>query len=304
MKPTAYKAPAPLKQGDKVCLVAPAGALADTAVIDRAVRLLQSRGFRTQVAPQAYRQWGSLAGSDHERLQAMQAALDDPECRMIWALRGGYGSIRIIDRLDWTGFRNNPKWIAGFSDITVFHVWLHRLGYQSVHSWMPVNLDEDQPERVRKHLFDLLSGKPVPVDFPHDSMNLRPQETQGILTGGNLATLVSMCETGFDFRGKMLFLEDVGEHLYAVDRLLHSLEHAGGLNDLAGLLVGRFTDIRHDDPPFPLTVKQIIGELTATKDYPVFFGFPAGHIPENEPMILGAEYGISRHKGGWRFQKA
>ena len=302
MKPTAYKAPAPLKQGDKICLVAPAGALAETTVIDKAVRLLQSRGFRTQVAPQAYRQWGSLAGSDHERLQAMQTALDDPECRMIWALRGGYGSIRIIDRLDWTGFRNNPKWIAGFSDITVFHVWLHRLGYQSVHSWMPVNLDEDQPERVRKHLFDLLSGKPVPIDFPHDSMNLRPQETQGILTGGNLATLVSMCETGFDFRGKMLFLEDVGEHLYAVDRLLRSLARTGALDGLAGLIIGRFTDIRHDDPPFPFTVKQIVRQLTATKDYPVFFGFPAGHVPENYPMILGAEYHIDKQGNGWRLE--
>ncbi len=300
MKNRKFVAPPFLRRGDKVCLVAPAGALHDPAVIDRAVALLNSYGLQPHVAPQAYENLGSLAGTDEERLQALQIALDDPQCRMIWALRGGYGSIRIAGRLDWTGFKKNPKWLAGFSDITVFHTLLHRIGFQSLHAWMPVNLNDEQPSRVRNHFFDLLFGKKPPVEFPHDSMNLHSREIQGILTGGNLATLASMCGSGFDFDGKILFLEDVGEHLYAVDRLFRMLDSAGALKNLAGLLVGKFTDIRHDDPPFPFTVKQIVRQLTAGRNYPVFFNFPAGHVPENYPLILGAEHRISRNEGGWR----
>ena len=304
MKTHRYISPDPLRRGDRVCLVAPAGALSGTAPVERAVTLLESYGLQAVVDDQVFQSFGSLAGTDDFRRKALQRALDDPYCRMIWPVRGGYGSIRIFDRLDWTGFRKHPKWIAGFSDITVFHTFLHRTGYQSVHAWMPVNIDENQPEKVRTHLFDLLVGKPVSVDFPHDSMNLRPRETKGILTGGNLATLVSMCGPGFDFSGKILFLEDVGEHLYAVDRLFRMLDLAGGMKNLAGLIIGRFTDIHHDDPPFPYSVKQIVRMLTRKYDYPVFFGFPAGHVPGNEPMILGSEHRISRHGNGWRLKRS
>ncbi|NPA46952.1 MAG: LD-carboxypeptidase, partial [Chlorobi bacterium] len=277
-----------------------AGMVADPAVIRRGEDFLRQAGWEVYTHPQVYARLGSLAGPDEWRLQALQQALDDPDCRLIWAVRGGYGSIRLIDRLDWTAFARHPKWLAGFSDITVLHTELHRRGFQSLHTWMPINLNDDQPQEVREAFLNILQGRPASVHFAGDSQNLRSREVQGILTGGNLATLVSMAgRPGLDFRGKILFVEDVGEHLYAVDRLFRSLHTAGLLKDLAALVIGHFTDIRHDDPPFPYSVKQIVRQVTAHENYPVFFGFPAGHESINYPLILGRTYRMQQKGDEW-----
>ncbi len=299
-----YVSAGPLRRGDKACLVAPAGAVPDPEIIRRAEDFLRSAGLQVYTDPQVFARFGSLAGTDAARLTAVQRALDDPSCRLIWAVRGGYGSIRLIDRLDWTAFKRQPKWLAGFSDITVLHTELHRLGYASLHSWMPVNLTDDQPQEIRRAFLDLLFDRPPAVRFAHDSQNLRAREVEGILTGGNLATLVSMIgRPGLDLRGKILFVEDIGEHLYAVDRLFRSLSVAGWLKGLAALVVGHFTDIKQDDPPFPYSVKQIVRQVTAGEDYPVFFGFPAGHEPLNYPLVLGGNYRIEADGTFWQLSQ-
>ncbi len=302
MKGYAVRKPPFLKPGDTVALLAPAGVITRPSVIDDAVALLENEGFRVKVFPQSYQRYGSFAGKDDTRLQALQQALDDPSIRLIWALRGGYGSIRLKDRIDWSGFSKHPKWFAGFSDISVWLQEIYRLGFASLHTFMPVNLAEEIPSAYIRAFFDLLKGKTVRHTVKRDSMNKNEQPVEGELTGGNLATLYSLLPgSNLSFRNQILFLEDVGENLHAVDRMFQSLRAGGFLAGLKALLIGTFSEIKQSDPVFPYSVKQIVSDAVKSYDYPVFFNFPVGHTAENFPVIHGGYYRIEIDKEKWAF---
>jgi muramoyltetrapeptide carboxypeptidase len=239
------------------------------------------------------RQFG---GTDAQRASDLQQMLDDRDIRAIVVARGGYGTVRIIDRIDFSGFSSSPKWIVGYSDITVLHSHINgNLGIETLHAAMPINFTGDGTvsvgvESLRQALFGELQGHAA------DSHPLnRPGEGRGILAGGNLSVLYSLqgSVSDIDTRGKILFLEDLDEYLYHVDRMMMSLKRSGKLRDIAGLVVGGMTEMHDNAVPFGFTAEEIIREAVDEYDFPVCFGFPAGHIPNNYALYLGREVALS-----------
>jgi muramoyltetrapeptide carboxypeptidase len=218
----------------------------------------------------------------------MQRFLDDTNIKAIFAARGGYGTIRIIDRVDFSNFRNHPKWIIGFSDITVLHSHIQALyKTESIHGQMPLTIPDGSSvslETLRKALFN----EPIEYTYTSESKN-KSGEANGILIGGNLTLMVMMAGSVSeqDYSGKILFLEDVGEYLYSLDRMMWNLKRSGKLADLKGLVVGSFTEMKDNDIPFGQTAEQIIREHVKEFDFPVCFNFPAGHITDNRALIFG-----------------
>lgn len=280
--------PASLKPNDKIRLVAPAGKVRMNHV-KAAVEVLRSAGYSVTEGAHLYDQHHQYAGDDQARRADLQEALDDDACRAILMARGGYGLIRIIDGIDFSRFLKNPKWIAGFSDVTALHNHLHNRGVETIHSVMPNSFPVDgNPSHPVTLLLQTLTGNPPLYSVDPHPFN-RHGRSSGRLTGGNLtmvtAMLGSVSET--DTHGKTLLLEDVGEHHYRIDRMMHMLKRAGKLSGLAGLVVGQFNDLNDSSDHFGKEVTEIIMEAVADYNYPVMFGFPAGHEPDNRPLILG-----------------
>lgn len=279
--------PPNLQPGDLIGLVSPAKKI-DSPVIENAVKIIDRFGYR--VKPGRFLLSGNhyLAGTDDERAADFQAMLDDPEVKMILCSRGGYGSARIINQLDFSAFLKFPKWIAGYSDITVFHSHLQKLGFESLHCTMPLDFpkDEQVSEPVRA-LFGAASGEEIKYKIRSTVFN-HPGEAIGELTGGNLSILCSLLGSASDVdtAGKILFIEEVGEDLYRLDRMMVTLKRAGKLNNLAGLLVGGLPEISGDND-FDFGAEEIILDAMGSSDIPVVFGFPAGHFPGNYPLIMG-----------------
>ena len=229
-----------------------------------------------------------FAGDDDLRARDMQRFIDDDSIKAIIAARGGYGTIRIIDKIDFGRFADHPKWLVGFSDITVLHSHLFaNYSTQTIHGQMPVNIPDASKhslDTLRKALF----GEDLSYHFAPNNLN-RTGEATGILTGGNLSLLVALMGSvsDCDYDGKILFIEDVSEYLYSIDRMLRTLDRAGKLKNLAGLVVGGFTEVKDNDIPFGQTVPEIIMEIVKGYNYPVCFDFPAGHIPDNQSLVFG-----------------
>ncbi len=292
--------PPALKPGDQVALLAPAGRLTSCNSIDLAVQALEKRGLKPFVHKQSCARFGSLAGTDEERIQALTEALHNPSIKAVWPVRGGYGSIRIIDKIDPKWIKQNPKWIIGFSDITTLHILWNRSGITALHGLMPVNLSTGYTPRSLNMLMDFLSGRKPSVQIPRDSANLNEKNLRARLIGGNLTTFFALIARGnLNFKDKIVFLEDVGEHLYAIDRMFQALKLAGLFHKAAALIIGQFTGIMQDNPPFPFSVKQIVSDLAKQTGIPVFFNFPAGHTRENLPLLLGNNYEIKVNKLFW-----
>lgn len=279
-------APPYLKKGDKIAITCPGKSLPSD--INSAIQLLESWGLEVVLGETVTASYHQFAGPDELRAKDMQRFLDDDSIKAIIAARGGYGTIRMIDTLDFTHFRQNPKWVVGFSDITVLHSHIHATcGIQTIHGQMPLNVpDATKPslESLRKALF----GEPLHYEF-QSTVPGRSGDAEGILIGGNLTLLVMM--TGsvseMDFTDKILFIEDVGEYLYSVDRMLWQLKRAGKLAKLKGLIVGAFTDMKDNAIPFGETIRDIVMNIVEEYDYPVCFDFPAGHIENNYAVRLG-----------------
>ena len=277
-----------LKKGDKIAITCPAKKL--PGPMDDAVTLLQSWGLEVVLGETLNLSFHQFAGDDAQRAADLQRFIDDDDIKAIIAARGGYGTIRIIDDVNFDRLAQHPKWLIGFSDITVIHSHLQaNYGLQSIHGQMPVNIPDASAsslQSLRKALF----GEPVTYTFPPDRLN-RGGTGTGILTGGNLSLLVAVIGSAseVDYNGKILFIEDVGEYLYSVDRMMHTLKRAGKLANLAGLVVGGFSEIKDNDIPFGQTVPQIIMNVVKDYNYPVCFDFPAGHIPDNQAVVLGRE---------------
>lgn len=279
--------PSYLKKGDKIAITCPAKSL--KAPMTDAISLLESWGLEVVLGDTITASHFQFAGTDELRASDMQRFINDKSVKAIIAARGGYGCIRIVDEINWNPLIANPKWIIGFSDITVFHMQLQAIGLQSLHAQMPATISESSKEgleSLRKALF----GENINYTFVADAGN-RKGICQGELIGGNL-TLLTACinsKNDIDYNNKVLFIEDVGEYAYAIDRMVRTLDRAGKLKNLKGLIVGGFTNIKQDDPPFGYTVHEIINSVVAKYNFPVGFNFPAGHLPDNRALILGRE---------------
>lgn len=286
------KTPPYLKKGDTVAITCPAKKLPHE--INDAVLLLESWGLKVILGKTVHASYHQFAGDDNLRTEDFQRFLDDESVKAIFAARGGYGTIRIIDQLDFSGFEGKPKWIIGFSDITVLHSHIYAsFDIPSIHGQMPLTIPDgtkESLETLRKALFN------EPFDYQYDSLTRnRPGNAKGVLIGGNLTLLMVMAGSvsEMDYSGKILFLEDVGEYLYSIDRMMWNLKRAGKLSKLKGLIVGGFTELKDNDIPFGQTAAEIIAEHVEDYDFPVCFEFPAGHIENNHALILGKRVNLN-----------
>ena len=281
-----------LKKGDKIAITCPAKKL--PAPMDDAVKLLQSWGLEVVLGETVDASYHQFAGDDNLRARDMQRFIDDDNIKAIIAARGGYGTMRMIDKVDFSHFATNPKWLVGFSDITVLHTHLFtNFGAATIHGQMPINIPDASAhslETLRKALF----GEALNYQINPNPSN-RNGEASAILVGGNLSLLVAVSSSvsDLDYTGKILFIEDVSEYLYAIDRMMRCLKRAGKLKNLAGLIVGAFTDAKDNDIPFGQTVPEIIMDIVKEYNYPVCFDFPAGHIPDNCSLIFGKALHLS-----------
>ena len=276
-----------LKKGDKIAITCPAKTLKSS--MTDAIALLESWGLEVVLGETINASHYQFSGTDELRAADMQKFIEDRDVKAIIAARGGYGCLRIVDDINWAPLIENPKWIIGFSDITVFHLQLQSMGLQSLHAQMPSTISDSSKEgleSLRKTLF----GEEIEYIFPNSSKN-RIGICEGELIGGNL-TLLTACigaKNDIDYTNKVLFIEDVGEYAYAIDRMIRTLDRAGKFKNLKGLIVGGFTSIKQDDPPFGYSVEEIINLVVSKYDFPVCFNFPAGHLPDNRALILGRE---------------
>lgn len=276
-----------LKKGDKIGIVASARKIG-RAEFEPSLEIIRSNGFDVVYSTNIFSEDYQFAGSDKIRTKELQQMLDDSSVKAIFFARGGYGSIRIIDKLDFSSFTSSPKWLIGYSDITVFHSHVVRnFGIQTLHASMPVNFQENTKLALNS-LFDVLYGRLPQYEFKSHPIN-KTGNTEGLLTGGNLSVLYSLLGSNSfpQTEGKILFLEDIDEYLYHIDRMIMGLKRAGVLSNLAGLVVGGMTDMNDNTIPFGKTAEEIIRENVDEFDYPVYFGFPAGHIADNRALIMG-----------------
>jgi muramoyltetrapeptide carboxypeptidase len=279
------KIPPYLKKGDTIGIVAVARKV-EKEHVSSALEIFKNWGLEVKLGNNLYKSADQFAGSDAERASDLQQMLDDDQVKAVISVRGGYGTLRIIDLIDFKKFEKNPKWIIGYSDITVLHSHLLCLGVASLHATMPVNFmcDAEATLSLRDSLFG---------NLPEYVIDGSPLNRSGIaeaeLAGGNLSLLYSLkgSISDADTDGKILFIEDLDEYLYHIDRMIISLKRAGKLKNLAGLVVGGMTDMKDNTVPFGKSAQEIIRDAVAEYDFPVCFQFPAGHIDKNMALIMG-----------------
>lgn len=273
----------------KIRIVSPAKAI-EKKHIDYAVSFLEKKGFTVSLGKYCTHQFHYFAGTDEERLQDLQNALNDKDIDVILCARGGYGSIRIVDALDFSTFVQQPKMLIGFSDITVFHNHIHaHFNLPTVHASMPLNFENNTPESLNS-LVNVISKQSNIYEFDSHPKN-RNKDVKGIIVGGNLSILYALIGTNSDMdtNRKILFIEDVGEFIYGIDRILWAFKKANKWQGLKALVVGGMTDIKDTETPFGQSIEDIILESVKEYDFPVFFNFPAGHINDNRAIIFGKE---------------
>ncbi|MBE0638828.1 MAG: LD-carboxypeptidase [Bacteroidales bacterium] len=286
--------PSNLTKGDLIGLVSPASAI-EAPVLNNAAALIKRMGYRVITGKHVLDKYHQFAGTDENRAADFQQMLDQTEVRMILCTRGGYGTMRIIDKLDFTRFMEHPKWIVGFSDITAIQNHLYTVhGVESIHGIMPLNYPEcgNICTAIDK-LFQVVSGKNPNYAVPAHPLN-RPGKSQGVLVGGNLAIITSQIGSvsEIDTDGRILFLEEVDEKLYRFDRMMLTLKRAGKLSNLAGLVVGGLTEMTDSAKGYGNNAEEIVADAVKEFDFPVCFAFPAGHIKENYPLIIGREVAL------------
>ena len=277
-----------LQPGDKVAIVSPARSITFEEVYP-AMRILQRWGLEVVLGTHVFSKSDQFAGTDDQRVHDFQHALDDDSIRAILCSRGGYGTVRIIDKIDFRRYMAKPKWIIGYSDITVLHAHIHRhFAVETLHAVMPVNMKEDAATESLESMRNVLFGSRISYTLPLAPLN-RTGEGEGMLVGGNLSVLYSlMGSTSMpDTAGKILFLEDVDEYLYHIDRMMTAMKRAGKLDKLRGLIVGGMDRMNDNQVPFGRSAYEIISEALAGQSFPVCFGFPAGHGVKNLALIMG-----------------
>jgi muramoyltetrapeptide carboxypeptidase len=283
-----------LKPGDKIAIVSPARSITFEEV-HPAIRFFQKHELEVVLGSHVFSRNHQFAGSDEQRIRDFQHMLDDAEIRAIVCSRGGYGTVRIVDRLDFSGFCKYPKWIVGFSDATVLHAHISRqFGVETLHAAMPVNIKAGTPDETLQTMMNALFGKRITYSYSSARLS-REGKTGGELTGGNLSVLYSLLGSvsDVDTAGKILFLEDVDEYLYHIDRMMMTMKRAGKLDKLKGLIVGGMSRMNDNTIPFGKTANEIVADAVKEYNYPVCFDFPAGHMETNLALILGRKVSLS-----------
>ena len=283
-----------LKRGDTIAIVSTARKI-NTSEIQHAITLLEGWGLDVILGNSINAEKNQFAGDDFLRATDFQQQLDNPKINAIWCARGGYGTVRIIDKLDFSKFIKQPKWLIGYSDVTVLHSHIHNLEIETLHATMPIDLS-NLPNTLGLSDAALTSFKNVlfgkDIDYSTLSSNYNKSGTgEGQLVGGNLSMLYSVCgsPSAIKTNGKILFIEDLDEYVYHIDRMLQNLKRNGLFENLSGLIVGGMTKMHDNSIPFGKTVEEIILAICAEYDFPITFNFPAGHVNDNRPLIFGRE---------------
>ncbi|MCL2596361.1 MAG: LD-carboxypeptidase [Paludibacter sp.] len=286
-----------LKNNDEVRFVSPAGNI-DGLLINNAAKVLCQWGLRVSEGKFVRESYGRFAGTEEQRIFDLQNALDDENVRAIFCSRGGYGLMQIIDKIDFSRFKQNPKWIVGFSDVTVLHSAVTHFDIASVHSSMAKNIGEQPNSLSVVNLKNILFGKITEYNIENHELN-RFGQAHGKIIGGNLSVLLGLRGTCFepDFSGKILLIEDIGEQPYHIDRMLQNLRLGDVFASLSGLLVGQFTEYE-EDLLMLKTVYELISDAVSEYDFPVCFNFPAGHTDNNFPVIFGKQSVLSINEDG------
>jgi len=280
-------APAALKKGDTIAFIATARKV-EAASLQPAIELFKSWGLHVVMGKSIGKSENQLAGPDWQRATDLQEMLDNPSIKAIVGAKGGYGTVRIIDRINFEKFRKKPKWIVGFSDMTVLHSHLNTIGYQTIHGLVGVsvkNATPDAKESLKKALF---GQKPLYEIAPH-AFN-RQGKAKAELVGGNLSVLYSVLgsKSEADVKGKILFIEDLDEYLYHIDRMLFNLKRNGYFDNVKGVIIGGMTEMNDNEVPWGKNALEIARDIFKDYDFPVIYNFPAGHIKDNRALILGS----------------
>lgn len=282
--------PPKLKTGEKIAIVSPAGFVNENYVT-AAKKYLSSHGFKPQIFSSCLKSFNRYAGTDIERLKDLQNALDDDSIKAVLCARGGYGCIRIINEIDFSRFVKNPKWVIGFSDISTIHSQINSFGVASIHGPMAKSFSDDKNSEANTNLIKILKGTIPEYEISGHELN-REGEIKASIVGGNLSTLFSLQSTDFEVHpnNKILFIEDVNEYLYHLDRIMMNFKLSGKLKNIKGLIVGAFSDMIDSDISFGKTAYEIILEHVSEYNYPILFNFPSGHIINNMPIVFGVNY--------------
>ena len=286
-----------LQKGDTVAIVATARKNIEDN-LKPTIDLLHSGGLEAVVGTSIGLDFNQLAGTDEQRAADFQHQLDNPNIKAIWCVRGGYGTVRMIDLLDFTNFKQHPKWVIGFSDVTVLHNHLNTMGYKSIHGIMPVTIPRATPAAISS-MKSSLFGEPLSYTIAPDKMN-RFGKATGELVGGNLSILYSLLgsPSAIDCKDKILFIEDLDEYLYHIDRMMMNLRRNGCIENLKGILVGGMTKMKDNEVPWGKNAVEIVDDVTKKYNIPVIFNFPAGHIQDNRALIMGNTISIEVNETG------
>jgi muramoyltetrapeptide carboxypeptidase len=275
-----------LQKGDTIAIVATARKHIVKS-LQPTIDLLESWGLHVVFGNSIGLEENQLAGSDAQRAADLQEQLDNPSIKAIWCARGGYGTVRVVDLIDFTQFKKHPKWLVGFSDVTVLHNHLNTMGYKSIHGIMPISLAKATPDAIESLRLSLF-GQPLQYTIDPHPMN-RLGQASGELVGGNLSILYSLLgsPSAINCKDKILYIEDLDEYLYHIDRMMMNLKRNGCLESLKGIIVGSMTDMKDNDIPWGKNALEIIQDVTKKLNIPMIFNFPAGHIHDNRALILG-----------------
>lgn len=280
-----------IQKGGRIRIIAPSGKVSKEKVLP-GIELLQDVGYEVIVGRHVFDRHFQYAGTDQQRASDFQEAMNDTRTKAIICARGGYGSVRIVDKLDFSPLLKSPKWLAGFSDITVFHAVLNKLGLASIHGAMPAFfLENKKPSKSFYSLIATLASGISGAEVAPHPLNCKGAAS-GELIGGNLSLIYSLQGTPWqlNMKGKILLIEDLSEYLYHIDRMMQNLRLSGQLSNLAGLVVGGFTDMQDNESPFGKSAYEIIRDAVNGYRFPVCFDFPSGHLPKNLSLMLGANY--------------
>ena len=286
-----------LKEGNTVAIVSTARKISKKELIP-AITILKKWGLKVVLGTSIEAEEHQFAGNDELRTSDFQTMLDHPEIDAIWCARGGYGTVRIIDQLDFSNFKNHPKWIIGYSDVTVLHAHLHQLGIETLHAQMPLSI-ETKSDATINSIKETLFGEKYEIIIPSEKNNINGIAS-GQLIGGNLSILYSLCgsPSAINTQGKILFIEDLDEYLYHIDRMLQNLKRNGMFDELEGLIVGGMSQMHDNDIPFGKNAAEIILDICSEYDFPITFNFPAGHLEDNRALILGRKVDLMVNKKG------
>lgn len=282
------KIPPYLKKGDTVGILATARKV-ELESLQPAIALLESWGLKVVIGKTVGKEENQLAGADWQRATDLQEMLDNPAIKAIWTAKGGYGTVRVVDRINFTKFKQNPKWLIGFSDVTVLHSHINNMDIATLHAIACVSVKNATPE-AKESMKKALFGEKIEYTIPAHEFNKAGKAT-GELIGGNLSVLYSIMgsESEADYKGKIIFIEDLDEYLYHIDRMMMNLKRNGYFKNVKGIIIGGMTKMRDNDIPWGHTALEIIQDITKEYKIPVCFNFPAGHIQDNRALVFGKQ---------------